>query len=67
MHTAVRLNEQILEHSTDAQLIVLNLPKPPHSRIGLGNYMEYMEVLTEGMPRVMLVRGTGQEVVTIYS
>lgn len=44
MHTAVRLNTKIREKSSDAQLIVVNLPKPPHSRIGLQNYMEYMEV-----------------------
>lgn len=35
MHTAVRLNEIILEHSADSQLILLNLPKPPVGREGL--------------------------------
>lgn len=29
--------------------------------------MEFIEALTEGLPRVLLVRGTGSEVVTIYS
>ena len=29
--------------------------------------MEYLEALTEGLERVLMVRGTGQEVVTIYS
>lgn len=29
MHTAVRLNELILEHSSESQLVLLNLPKPP--------------------------------------
>jgi len=29
--------------------------------------MEFIEALTEGIPRVLLVRGTGTEVVTIYS
>ena len=67
MHTAVRLNQKILEYSGDSQLVVLNLPRPPKAREGLQNYMEYLEVLTEKLPRVLLVRGTGKEVITMYS
>ena len=29
--------------------------------------MEFIEALTEGLRRVVLIRGTGAEVVTIYS
>lgn len=29
--------------------------------------MEFLEVLTEGLDRVLLVRGGGSEVITIYS
>lgn len=29
--------------------------------------MEFLEVLTEGLDRVVLVRGGGREVITIYS
>jgi len=29
--------------------------------------MEFLEVLTEGMERVLMVRGGGSEVITIYS
>ena len=29
--------------------------------------MEFLEVLLEGLNRVLLVRGGGQEVITIYS
>lgn len=29
--------------------------------------MEFLDVLTEGLDRVLLVRGGGREVVTIYS
>lgn len=29
--------------------------------------MEYLEVLTEGLDRVLMVRGCGNEVITIYS
>lgn len=67
MHTAVKLNEVVLEKSQDAQLVLLNMPGPPKSRQGDENYMEFLEVLTEGLNRVLLVRGSGREVITIYS
>ncbi|KAK7498877.1 hypothetical protein BaRGS_00009969 [Batillaria attramentaria] len=67
MHTAVRLNEHIVEKSHDAQLVILNLPAPPKSEAGEENYMEFLEVLTEGIDRVLMVRGSGREVITIYS
>lgn len=69
MHTAVKLNEVIVNKSVDAQLVIMNLPGPPkdlkHGRES--NYMEYLEVLTEGLERVLMVRGGGREVITIYS
>ena len=67
MHTAVKLNGVILDKSQDAQLVLLNMPGPPRNRQGDENYMEFLEVLTEGLNRVLLVRGSGREVVTIYS
>lgn len=44
MHTAVRLNELILEHSLNSQLVLLNLPKPPVGKEGLDDYIHYLEV-----------------------
>lgn len=67
MHTAVRLNEVIVQKSHDARLVLINLPGPPKNESGYENYMEYLEVLTEGLERVLLVRGSGMEVITIYS
>ncbi|KAF6038581.1 SLC12A4 [Bugula neritina] len=67
MHTAVRINEVIVERSHDAKLILINLPGPPKKEAGYENYMEYLEVLTEGLDRTVLVRGSGREVITIFS
>ncbi|KAK0399743.1 hypothetical protein QR680_003192 [Steinernema hermaphroditum] len=67
MHTAVRLNEVILEHSQDSQLVLLNLPRPPRSLEGLDDYIHYLEVLSDKVKRVLFVRGTGQEVITTIS
>ncbi|XP_052274577.1 solute carrier family 12 member 6-like isoform X2 [Dreissena polymorpha] len=67
MHTAVRLNEVIIQKSHEAKLVILNLPAPPKHEAGELNYMEFLEVLTEGLEKVLMVRGSGSEVITIYS
>ncbi|KAM7159586.1 solute carrier family 12 member 6 isoform 3-T3 [Molossus nigricans] len=67
MHTAVKLNEVVVNKSHEAKLVLLNMPGPPRNPEGDENYMEFLEVLTEGLERVLLVRGGGSEVITIYS
>ncbi|XP_077414301.1 solute carrier family 12 member 7-like isoform X2 [Vanacampus margaritifer] len=67
MHTAVKLNEVVVKKSQDSQLVLLNMPGPPKNKKGDENYMEFLEVLMEGLDRVLLVRGGGREVITIYS
>ncbi|XP_028825827.1 solute carrier family 12 member 7 isoform X2 [Denticeps clupeoides] len=67
MHTAVKLNEVVVNKSQGAHLVLLNMPGPPKNRGGDENYMEFLEVLIEGLNRVLLVRGGGREVITIYS
>uniref|UniRef100_A0A8R1DN24 Uncharacterized protein n=1 Tax=Caenorhabditis japonica TaxID=281687 RepID=A0A8R1DN24_CAEJA len=66
MHTAVRLNELLMQHSANSQLILLNLPKPPlhKDQQALDDYVHYLEVMTDKLNRVIFVRGTGKEVIT---
>lgn len=45
---------------SDAELLVITV-------LNSGPDMEFLEVLTEGLERVLLVRGGGREVITIYS
>ncbi|RWS14149.1 solute carrier family 12 member 6-like isoform X2, partial [Dinothrombium tinctorium] len=69
MHTAVKLNEAIVNKSHASKLVILNLPGIPKSLSPQWSqhYMEFLEVLTEGLERVIMVRGGGREVITIYS
>ncbi|XP_071435762.1 solute carrier family 12 member 4-like [Pithys albifrons albifrons] len=59
MHAAERLNAAIAAHSGGARLVLLDLPPPPPPRPHrpLENYLEFLEVLTEGLGPVLLVRG----------
>jgi potassium/chloride transporter 4/5/6 len=69
MHSAVRLNQQIRQCSHDAKLVLINLPSPPpkHTSLAAYSYMEYVDALTEGLDRLLLMRGSGREVITIFS
>uniref|UniRef100_A0A0R3S4F9 SLC12 domain-containing protein n=1 Tax=Elaeophora elaphi TaxID=1147741 RepID=A0A0R3S4F9_9BILA len=66
VHSAVRLNGKIFEKSSTSALVILNLPEPPRKESALPNYMEYLNVLTHNLRRVLLVRGSGSEVITKF-
>lgn len=63
----MQLNKRIYEKSATSALVVLNLPEPPRKESALNNYMEYLNVLTRNLRRVLLVRGSGSEVITMYN
>lgn len=79
MNTSVKLNTLIRANSGGAaskcRLILCNLPAPsklPHNapenvrKEHALAYMQYLDCLTEGLERVILVKGTGTEVITTY-
>lgn len=68
VNTAIRLNQVILENSRRSQLVLLNLPRPPKNKKEVvDDYMNYMGILTENIPRVLFVGGSGKEVIAISS
>ncbi|XP_027037646.1 solute carrier family 12 member 7-like [Pocillopora damicornis] len=67
MNTAVKLNQLVKDRSTGTQLLVVNLPGAPAEENDWLHYMEFLDELTEGLDRVLMVRGGGREVITIYS
>lgn len=63
----LRLREMLLEHSTDASLIVMSLPMPRQDAVSAPLYMSWLEVLTKDMPPFLLIRGNQSSVLTFYS
>jgi potassium/chloride transporter 4/5/6 len=62
-HTAAVLNGLIKSRSCDANLVVTNLPFIPQEAVAK-EYFEFVDALVEGVDNVMLVRGSGAEVIT---
>ncbi|CAH8678104.1 unnamed protein product [Schistosoma rodhaini] len=67
LHCAVRLNELLRTHSSESDLVIVNMPGPSRTLGSEYYYMDYIETLTDGLPRILLVRGTGREVITAFS
>ena len=72
MNTSVKLNNLMKANSgadSNCKLIFTNLPSPGLSSEGLDDgeeWIDYINVLTEALPRVVLIKGTGEEVVTTF-
>jgi len=69
MHEAGGLNKKILEHSSTAELVFVTMPPIPaeHNTEKETNYVRYLDAMTRGLQRVVLVRSTGNEVITMYN
>uniref|UniRef100_A0A0N4ZHH9 Amino acid permease n=1 Tax=Parastrongyloides trichosuri TaxID=131310 RepID=A0A0N4ZHH9_PARTI len=65
---AMMLNNIICETSNDSQLVLLSLPKIPKNKDQIiDSYITYLNILTMKLPRVLLIGGSGKEVVAITS
>ena len=63
----VRIRRAIVEHSSDAALVLINLPPPPKtSWADPLSYFQLVEYLTTGLSRVVYVYGSGAEVLSHF-
>ena len=66
LYTTIKLNSIILRYSRMAAVVLVSLPPPPQNHPPYC-YMEYMDLLVHGIPRLLMVRGYRRDVVTIFS
>ncbi|KAG0482363.1 hypothetical protein HPP92_010447 [Vanilla planifolia] len=64
LNTTLKLNSTILGHSRMAAVVLVSLPPPPQNHPAY-LYMEYMDLLVENVPRMLIVRGYRRDVVTL--
>lgn len=66
LYTTLKLNSIILRYSRMAAVVLVSLPPPPPHHPACF-YMEYMDLLVESIPRLLMVRGYRRDVVTIFT
>eukprot|EP01135_Chromosphaera_perkinsii_P010877 Nk52_evm4s2273 gene=Nk52_evmTU4s2273 len=68
VNDAANLKKVIESHSADADLTILNLPIPGEEALCEPNlYMDLIEMITENIPRSLLLHGNGRQVISIYN
>ena len=63
----LRKAELLRERSHKSELIVLTLPLPVKEQFSPALYMAWLEMMTKGLPPVLLTRGNQTSVLTFYS
>ncbi|WOL12371.1 cation-chloride cotransporter 1-like [Canna indica] len=66
LYTTRKLNSTILRYSRMAAVVLVSLPPPPLNHPAYF-YMEYMDLLVENVPRMLIVRGYRRDVVTFFT
>ncbi|KAF6139569.1 hypothetical protein GIB67_015526 [Kingdonia uniflora] len=66
LYTTLKLNSTILRYSRMAAVVLVSLPPPPLNHPPYF-YMEYMDLLVENVPRLLIVRGYRRDVVTLFT
>ncbi|CAM8900435.1 unnamed protein product [Rhodiola kirilowii] len=66
LYTTLKLNSTILRYSRMAAVVLVSLPPPPLNHPAY-LYMEYMDLLVENVPRLLIVRGYRRDVVTLFT
>ena len=63
MNTSVKVNSIMRKRSETSPLVFCNLPLPNKRQTAV-DFLEYIDVLCSDLRRVILVKGSGFEVVT---
>ncbi|KAG5893046.1 hypothetical protein JTB14_014826 [Gonioctena quinquepunctata] len=63
----LRLRELLIDHSSEADMLVVTLPIPRKNIVSAPLYLAWLELLTKDMPPILLVRGNQTSVLTFYS
>ncbi|KAL7102627.1 hypothetical protein ACP275_08G130300 [Erythranthe tilingii] len=66
LYTTLKLNSTILRYSRMSAVVLVSLPPPPLNHPAYF-YMEYMDLLVENVPRLLMVRGYRRDVVTLFT
>lgn len=66
LYTMLKLNSTILRYSRMSAVVLVSLPPPPVNHPTYF-YMEYMDLLVENVPRLLMVRGYRRDVVTLFT
>lgn len=66
LYTTLKLNNIILRYSRMAAVVLVSLPPPPPQHPSYF-YMEYVDLLVDGIPRLLMVRGYTRDVITIFT
>lgn len=66
LYTTLQLNSTVLRYSRMAAVVLMSLPPPPLNHPSYF-YMEYMDLLVENVPRMLMVRGYRRDVVTLFT
>lgn len=66
LYTTLKLNSTILRYSRMSAVVLVSLPPPPVLHPSYF-YMEYMDLLVENVPRLLMVRGYRRDVVTLFT
>ncbi|XP_068667288.1 cation-chloride cotransporter 1-like [Aristolochia californica] len=66
LYTTLKLNSTILRYSRMAAVVLVSLPAPPINHPAYF-YMEYMDLLVENIPRMLMVRGYQRDVYTLFT
>ena len=63
----VRVGELVRVHSSDATMVIINMPLPRQWGQSQYQYMCWLETLSKDLPPTILMRGNQENVLTFYS